>query len=46
MQDENPRRLEGDETWFRLKEWTKGQKAAERLASHILNSEGFESIAF
>ncbi|WP_336077691.1 hypothetical protein [Paenibacillus sp. 203] len=44
MQDENPRRLEGDETWFRLKEWTKGQKAAERLASHILNSEGFESI--
>ncbi|MCI2254094.1 hypothetical protein L2D08_06925 [Domibacillus sp. PGB-M46] len=38
------RRINGDETWNRLREWTKGQTAAERLAGHILNSEGFESI--
>jgi hypothetical protein len=38
------RRTDGDETWCRLKEWTKGQKSAERLASHILHSDGFKSI--
>lgn len=26
------RRNDGDETWNRLLEWTKGQKSAERLA--------------
>lgn len=38
------RRTEGDETWCRLQGWTRGQKAAERLASHVLRSEGFQSI--
>lgn len=38
------RRTDGDETWHRLREWLKGPKAAERLAGHILASEGFESI--
>ena len=38
------RRTDGDETWNRLKEWVKGQKSAERLAGHILLSEGFSSI--
>lgn len=38
------RRTDGDETWNRLREWTKGQKAAERLAGHILSSEGYKSI--
>ncbi|WP_088228281.1 hypothetical protein [Desulfosporosinus sp. FKB] len=38
------RRTDGDETWNRLREWTKGQKPAERLASHIISSDGFESI--
>jgi len=38
------RRKEGDETWARLKEWTGGQKASERLSGHILRSDGFKSI--
>lgn len=38
------RRKEGDETWTRLKEWTRGQKASERLSGHILRADGFESI--
>lgn len=38
------RRKEGDETWARLKEWTGGQKASERLSGHILRADGFESI--
>lgn len=38
------RRTEGDETWARLKEWTKGQKASERLSGHILRADGFKSI--
>jgi hypothetical protein len=38
------RRTEGDETWARLNVWTKGQKAAERLAAHILRVEGYSSI--
>ena len=37
------RRLSGDETWNRLLNWTKGQKS-ERLAAHILSSEGYKSI--
>jgi hypothetical protein len=37
------RRTSGDETWNRLLNWTKGQKS-ERLAAHILSSEGFRSI--
>ncbi|GAB1774170.1 hypothetical protein [Priestia megaterium] len=40
----NRRRTNGEETWYRLQEWTKGQAAAERLSSHILDSEGYESI--
>lgn len=38
------RRTDGDETWMRLQTWTKGQKPAERLAAHILSSEGYKSI--
>lgn len=38
------RRRSGDETWFRLREWTKGSKASERLAAHVLRAEGFESV--
>ncbi len=38
------KRREGDETWHRLQSWTKGQKASERLAGHILNVEGYKSI--
>jgi len=30
------RRRQGDETWSRLANWLKGQKAAERIAAHIL----------
>ncbi|MED1917631.1 hypothetical protein P4V64_20140, partial [Bacillus thuringiensis] len=42
--NQNRRRTDGDETWYRLLEWTKGQKAAERLASHIMYSEGYNSV--
>ena len=38
------RRTDGDETWMRLQTWTKGQKPAERLAAHILSTEGYQSI--
>lgn len=38
------RRIHGEETWYRLVGWTKGQAPAERLASHILHSDGYESI--
>lgn len=38
------RRTDGDETWDRLRCWVKGQKSAERLASHVLDSEEFKSI--
>jgi hypothetical protein len=38
------RRTEGDETWARLRVWTKGQKAAERLSAHILRVEGYSSV--
>lgn len=38
------RRKKGDETWARLKEWTRGQKASERISGHILRADGFESI--
>jgi hypothetical protein len=40
----NRRRTDGDETWTRLLNWTKGQKASERLCSHILRADGFKSI--
>jgi len=38
------RRSSGDETWYRLKEWTKGSKEAERLASQTLRFEGFKFL--
>jgi hypothetical protein len=38
------RQTDGDETWTRLLNWTKGQKPSERLSAHILSSEGFKSI--
>ncbi|PTB97203.1 hypothetical protein C9994_03905 [Marivirga lumbricoides] len=40
----NNRQRSGDETWFRLREWTRGQKSSERLAGHIIRSDGFQSI--
>jgi hypothetical protein len=33
-----------DETWHRLREWTKGQTPSERLAAQILIHEGFSSL--
>ena len=39
---EHLRRLDGDETWNRLREWTKGQKASERLSSSLLLTERFD----
>ncbi len=38
------RQRSGDETWSRLKVWTRGQKSSERLAGHILRADGFQSI--
>src|SRR5260221_10118655 len=38
------RRLDGDETWNRLLNWSKGQKPSERLAALVLASENFNSI--
>lgn len=38
------RRTDGDETWNRLLNWTKGSKSSERLAAHILRAEGFKSV--
>jgi len=38
------RSTEGDETWFRLLNWTKGQKASERISAHILKSESYHSV--
>lgn len=38
------RSSEGDETWFRLLNWTKNQKAAERMSAHILKSEAYHSV--
>lgn len=38
------RRIEGGETWSRLREWTRGQAASERLAAQLLRVEGFSSI--
>ena len=37
-------RTRWDETWHRLREWTSGQAASERLASQVLLSQGFESM--
>jgi hypothetical protein len=34
----------GDDTWRRLLEWTGGQKGSERLAAHIIRSDGFEDV--
>src|SRR4051812_47702952 len=33
-----------DETWHRLREWTKGQAPSERLAAQILVQEGFSDL--
>jgi hypothetical protein len=33
-----------DETWHRLREWTKGQTPSERLAAQILIHEGFQNF--
>lgn len=33
-----------DETWHRLREWTNGQAASERLAAQVLLDEGFDGI--
>lgn len=40
----NRRRTDGDENWYRLQKWIKGQKPAERMAALILDSEGYKSI--
>jgi hypothetical protein len=33
-----------DETWHRLREWTKGQTPSERLAAQILMRDGFSDL--
>ena len=33
-----------DETWHRLREWTKGQSVSERLAAQILLHDGFVNL--
>jgi hypothetical protein len=33
-----------DETWHRLREWTKGPSVSERLAAQILLHEGFVDL--
>jgi hypothetical protein len=38
------RRTGGAETWNRLQQWTQGAANSERLAAHILRTEGFEAI--
>ncbi|MGD0626442.1 MAG: hypothetical protein ABSB32_17205 [Thermodesulfobacteriota bacterium] len=38
------RRSGGDETTQRLLSWTDSQKAAERLAGHVLAASGFTAI--
>ena len=38
------RRRTGDETHERLLNWTKDQKASERLAAHILKADGYISV--
>jgi len=38
------RRIEGKETWHRLREWDKGQAPSERLSAQILLQEKYESI--
>ncbi len=38
------RQFDGDETWNRLLNWTKGQKPSERLSAHILSSESYKSL--
>jgi hypothetical protein len=38
------RSRDGRETWRRLREWDRGQVAAERLAGHILRAEGYTAV--
>jgi hypothetical protein len=38
------RRVDGDETWHRLLNWTNGTKASERLSTQILKLEGYSLI--
>lgn len=40
----NRRQTEGSETWRRLLDWDRNQKASERLAAQLLRMEGFLSI--
>ncbi len=44
LADQNLARNRFDETWHRLREWTKGQTPSERLAAQILIHEGFKAI--
>ena len=41
---ERKMRQRWDETWHRLREWTKGQSPSERLAAQILSSEKYASV--
>jgi len=38
------RQTEGSETWKRLLEWGRGQKASERMSLHIVRFEGYACI--
>jgi hypothetical protein len=41
---EDDQLLRVDETWFRLREWTRGQADSERLAAQVLDDAGFKDI--
>jgi hypothetical protein len=40
----NRRQTEGAETIARLRDWTRGQSASERLAAHLLRIEGYRAV--
>ncbi len=42
--DDQSRQRGGDETWFRLREWTKGLAVSERLAATLLQTEGYTGV--
>jgi hypothetical protein len=44
METMSRRQTEGVETFARLRDWTRGQAAAERLAAQLLRVEGFTAI--
>ena len=40
----NAKSKDGRETWRRLRDWDRGQAAAERLSGHVLRAEGYQAV--